>query len=543
MLLTVTILMTLAAPALAKPPTLDHLFPAGASRGSTVGVEASGQFERWPARGWASSPGISIRPKGEKGKLSVSVAADVPPGIYWVRLFDDEGATAPRRFFVGTRPEVAEAEPNDEPSRAQRVEATGVVVNGRLAKTGDVDGFVVALKAGQTLVASMEANRRLGSPMDGVLQVASPDGFVLAQNDDEHDRDPQIVFTAPVDGDYLVRAFAFPATQDSSIRFAGGPAFIYRLTITAGGLVDHTFPLAVSADGPASVEAVGWNLPGPSRRLEVGRPGEGAGPIVVEDPGMAEPAEVRVVPGPSIVEARPDDPTGAQPIALPAFVSGHVDPPGDVDTFRFEARKGDRLVFRVESRSIGQALDAVLRVADASGATLAEVDDSGQGPDPEVRFTAPGDGEFRVSVRDLNGHGGPRFAYLLEASPPRPDFDLSLKADQFALTAGATTEIVVDVGRREGFAEPIEVGLADHFDGVIAPPVTSSPTGPSAKSVTLRLAACDCIRPGPIRIVGTLADGRSRPATAPASAGPIEAAWLSVARPAPAPNKPAEKAK
>ena len=100
--------------------------------------------------------------------------------------------------------------------------SASTTVNGRLAKAGDVDGFAVSLTRGQTLVASLEAERPLGSPMDAVLQVVSPEGLVLAQNDDDVGRDPRIVFEAPSTGTYIVRLFAFPAKPDSSIRFAGG---------------------------------------------------------------------------------------------------------------------------------------------------------------------------------------------------------------------------------------------------------------------------------------------------------------------------------
>ena len=71
-------------------------------------------------------------------------------------------------------------------------------MNGRLAKTGDVDGFGVSLTRGQSLVASVEVERHLGSPMDAVLQVTSQEGLVLGvKNDDDVGRDPRIVFEAP----------------------------------------------------------------------------------------------------------------------------------------------------------------------------------------------------------------------------------------------------------------------------------------------------------------------------------------------------------
>ena len=71
----------------------------------------------------------------------------------------------------------------------------------------------------------------LGSPMDAVLQVASHDGFVLAENNDTHGLDPRVVLTAPVDGTYIVRLYAFPAVADSSIQFSGAETYIYRLYV------------------------------------------------------------------------------------------------------------------------------------------------------------------------------------------------------------------------------------------------------------------------------------------------------------------------
>src|SRR5207249_3560288 len=130
-----------------------------------------------------------------------------------------------------------ESEPNDDPTRPQRIETPRVTVNGKLGRTGDVDGFAVPLKKGQTLVAALEANRRLGAPLDGLLQVVSSQGFVLAENDDAPDRDPLLAFEAPADGTYLVRTFAFPAEPDARIGFAGGDAFVYRLTLTTQGFL------------------------------------------------------------------------------------------------------------------------------------------------------------------------------------------------------------------------------------------------------------------------------------------------------------------
>ena len=263
------LLLAWTVPAAAKPPTLDSLFPPGGQRGQTVAVTAAGSFSQWPVKAWTDDEGLEVRPLPEKGKLSIAVASDARVGVHWLRLFDDEGATALRPFLVGTLPEVVETEPNDDPTRPQRLETACVTVNGKLGQSGDVDGFAVPLQKGQTLVAALEANRRLGSPLDGLLQVVSAAGFVLDENDDAPDRDPLLVFKAPADGTYIVRAFAFPSVPDSQIGFAGGDAFVYRLTLTTQGFVDHLYPLAVPRAAPGRVEAVGWNIDESARWLEV----------------------------------------------------------------------------------------------------------------------------------------------------------------------------------------------------------------------------------------------------------------------------------
>jgi hypothetical protein len=434
---------------------------------------------------------------------------------------------------VGTLPEVLDAEPNDDPRGPQRLDSSTVTVNGRLAKPGDVDGFAVHLSRGQSLVASLEASRGLGSPIDGVLQVVSPEGFVLAQNDDDHDRDPQIVFAAPADGEVIVRAFAFPATPDSTIRFAGGESSIYRLTLTTGGFLDHAYPLAVARGAAGRVEAVGWNIPEVARFLPVVAADDAESARIAHE-RLANTADVRLVPCPAIVEAEPNDPTRPQAIVLPIAVSGRIDPPRDVDAYQFTARKGESLLFKVESRGLGQPLDPVLRLTDAAGKVLAEKDDSARNRDAELRFTAPADGPYRVAVRDLNGRGGFRHVYLLSGGAPRPDFALTLKSDQFTLTAGQPLGVAITIERREGFDGAIEIGLGGPSDGLTAGPVASPP---KEKTATLTLTADEHAPSGPIRIIGTASDGRRRVAAAPIPglSAAIESVWLTIRKPDPGP--------
>lgn len=524
-------------PCPAKPPTLTGLFPPGAGRGQTVAIEAAGTFDRWPVRAWVDGPGVAIRAEQAKGKLSAVVAPDAAPGLRWIRLYDEEGATELRPFVVGVLPETIEVEPNDEPKAAHRLDRSSMTVNGRLAKPGDVDGFALSLERGQTMVASVEASGRLGSPMDAVLQVVSAEGSVLAQNDDDVGPDPRIIFEVPASGSYIVRLFAFPSKPDSSIRFAGGGDYVYRLTLTTGGFLDYAFPLAVGRDGPSAVEAIGWNIPG-GASLPVPTP-DGREVFEVSAGSLSGQAEVRRVSCLAKVEAEPNDLSHPQiiagPIAIAIAISGRIDPPGDRDAFRLSLKKGEKRVVRVESRALGRPLDPLLRILDAAGKLVAESDDGGRNDrDSERSFTAPADGDYRLVVRDLHGRGGPRFAYLLTVCGSRPDFELALTADRFDLTPGKTTKIKVAVKRLDSLSEPIEI-IAEGFPaGVKATTMTSKAGDASAGSVELELSGGDGPSSGPFHIIGrTAKDPRTvHRATAPIAVfeARTDRPWLTVHR-------------
>ncbi len=516
----------------AGPPTLTSLFPPGAQRGKTAEITATGTFERWPVQAWVDGKGIEVRPGKDRGRFTVSVSPDVPVGVYWLRLFDKEGASSPRPFLVGNLPEVLEQEPNDEFRKPQRIDAPGTTINGRLDKPGDVDCFALQLSKGQTLVASLGANRTLASPMDGVLQVVSADGFVLEQNNDCHGLDPQVIFSAPKDGSYVVRLFAFPLVPDSSIRLAGGDQFLYRLTLTTGGFADHAFPLAVSRSQPSQVEVVGWNIPEPARKLTV-PPGAELGPVALAHPLLANTVAVRREPHPVLVQDSSNDHHHPQTITLPVTVSGRLERSGE-HVYRFQARKGQKLTFQAEAQLLDFPLYPVLRLTDDKGKSLSQAEGNAPGRDPELTFTVPADGTYHLELRDLHGQGGSRFLYRLRALLNEPDFELTLATDRFVLTPGKTLDIPITINRQNAFKDEIELAALGLPRGVRAETVASGSTT-TAKTITLRLSASGPAEPGPIRIQGKVKGKDDLPrlarAAIPGFSASTSQVWLTVIRP------------
>ncbi len=396
--------------ATAAGPEVTALLPAGGQRGTTVEVTASGKFPAWPVQAWVDRSGLTVSPTDDKGKLSVIIAADAAPGTHWLRLFDAEGASPPLPLVVGTLGEIVEKEPNNAPQTAQQVGSAAVVVNGRLGGRDDVDTFATTLQKGQTLVASLAAHETLGSPVDAVMHVVSADGFQLAYNHDQRGLDPEIVFTAPGDGTYLVRVFGFPSEPNSTIGFAGGDAYVYRLTLTTAGFVDYPWPLAATRDRETPVQLAGWNIPESLHSVTI-RPADELAEIA--DPQLANVAALLVEPHETIIEAEPNEQGTPQELSLPVTVSGRIEHPEDVDAFSFTGQKDQPLVFQLQSRALGYPLDAVLQVFDAEGKSLARADDAGGGYDAELTFSPPADGKYVVVVTDLTRQGSPRHVYRL----------------------------------------------------------------------------------------------------------------------------------
>jgi hypothetical protein len=126
-------------------------------------------------------------------------------------------------------------------------------------------------------------------------------------------------------------------------------------------------------------------------------------------------------------------------ITLPAVVNGRIKPgwgrpqvparpgqpftPGDVDRYRFTARRGQQLVIKACARDLMPYLadavpgwfQATMALYDAQGKELAYGDDYRFHPDPVIHFVVPQDGEYVMEIRDALYRGREDFIYRIEA--------------------------------------------------------------------------------------------------------------------------------
>ncbi|HEX4589107.1 MAG TPA: PPC domain-containing protein [Gemmataceae bacterium] len=178
---------------------------------------------------FAGRPGetIEVEPIGTATKVAPKVTLQLPtaPGLHRLPLPTPGGVTNPVVFFVSPLPQMLEREPNDTPSTAQSLPIP-CGVNGRMGRPRDVDYFRFHGDKGKAIRFEVRARRfgtLLQSRLDSILEIMSPQGKLLASNDDDPatGKDSLLTFSPPADGDYLLRI--------RDLNSKGGPGYVYYL--------------------------------------------------------------------------------------------------------------------------------------------------------------------------------------------------------------------------------------------------------------------------------------------------------------------------
>ncbi len=494
----------------AAAPSLDHIYPVALQAGTTNSVTAIGKFDPWPVQVWVDAPGIIFKSETNSGKFSVEIAANTAVGPHLVRVFNEQGASGPRFLVVTQGPQAAEQEPNDEFTKPQRVEKLPATVNARLDKNGDVDCYAVALEAGQTLIASVEAYT-LASPVDAVLRLLDARGVEVAFNhDDGRTFDPSLPHTANVAGTYVLQVFgfAFPATSD--VRFTGGNACVYRLHVPRGPTLCHPLPLGVQRGARTPLRLVGWNVGAAGAReweFDASSLPTNCASATVRAPGFENVMELPVGDGPERVELEPNNSAAeANPLEVPGAVTGCIEKPGDEDRFLFAAKKGEPWLFEVQSASLGFPLDTWLKIEDAQGKELARADD-GSSADPRLEWTALADGSFIAAAGNVLHRGGGECLFRLSVTRPKPTLRAVVAANAVTIEPGKTNEIKLTVTRLHGFAAKLSASAKGLPDSVT---MESLEVPDKSGDLTLKLIAATEAKPfnGPFQIILTEAESK-----------------------------------
>lgn len=439
----------------AAAPTLEFLFPIAFARGTKENVTFGGKFDPWPPAIWTDCSGITFAATTNVGKFSVEVSREAPIGPHLLRLYNPEGASGPHIFLIKNLADAAEKEPNDSIQQAQPIDRLPATIGGRLEKSGDVDTFALQLEAGKWFVAKVDAYS-LGSPIDAALHLLNEDGVRVGFAHDDGPRfDPVLAYKVTKSGTYFLEIAGFVNPPAADIRYAGSPATIYELALTQGPFIKHLFPPGIQKGKSAKLQPLGWNL-------------EEMHPVSIDTGSTTNDhlfidittpeSRIPIVVGEEneVIEAEPNNAaTNYQKIAIPCILNGRIRPQGDQDRFQFNANKGDRIHFQLESASIGFSLEPVLRIEDGTGHQVAPEDRNNT--ESKLDWTTPTNGLYTVAISDLFHRGGDDFGYRLFIGPTKPDFRASVSQDSVRLVSGETNDLKVTITRLHNYTNALSI--------------------------------------------------------------------------------------
>jgi hypothetical protein len=498
------------SPAFGASPSLGGISPVGAQRGTEAVLTFGGARLADAQEVLVYYPGITVKKlevvNDAAVKVTVQIAADCRLGEHAFRLRTASGVSDLRTFWVGALPSADEKEPNSDFERPQPI-TLNTTVHGTIAGE-DVDYFEVECKKGQRLAVQVEGMRLGAGFWDPYVAVLDAKRFEVATSDDTPltAQDGGFAVVIPADGKYTIQL------RESAYR-ASGP---YRLHV-------GTFPR------PTAVFPAGGK---PGEELEVRFIGDPAGEIKqkVKLPATADPNfrlhcqttdgisptgfEFRVIDLPGVTESGANStPQAATAGTAPGAFNGVLAKPGEVDYFKFPAKKGQVFDIRCYARALGSPLDSVLAVGVLGGGQVA-ADDDARGPDSYVRFTAPEDKEYAIWVRDHLSRGGPDYFYRIEVTPVEARTTTGIpKVDGNNVSNQDRQAVAVPKGNR--FATMVLVNRAD-WGGPAAVALDKLPTGLSV--------VADAVDPGlglvPVvfeakpdaPVAGLLADLQAKPA-------------------------------
>lgn len=197
--------------AIGELPVVTSIFPLGGRAGARTQVELTG----WnlPSRTLAMD------------------ATKKAPGIYPLVVHRSDLTSNRMPFAVDRQADIGEREPNGSQREAQAVRLPAIV-NGRIQQPGDRDVFSFQGRAGDEIVAEVQA-RRLESPLDSAIELIDAAGGRVAFNDDHddvgsglltHHADSLLMARLPASGTYFLRLW--------DVQHKGGAQYAYRLRIS-----------------------------------------------------------------------------------------------------------------------------------------------------------------------------------------------------------------------------------------------------------------------------------------------------------------------
>ena len=552
------------APSEPTEPEVNWIFPLGSKQGSHWQAEVEGRLLDGVYAVWFPDQGLKGRIReirhlpveeekaegsevGTKKKLrtqrvSLDLETDptVRPGIHSLRLVSKRGVSNSLNLLISPEPVISESDrAHQVPSEAQTVKHP-VTINGRIARTGEVDYYSLRVAAqeelsfelftpAETFRPTLRLYEEKGSWLRGdkpsQLEFSDQGGYGASRAMRRRHRFNRA-------GRYLIAVGSIYGKSDSS--------FIYQLRIVS------TQRSPAGREWPGSEGQTKWSERQYVRKLTPLRLQQ-LWSRTIKEPGNSPPAEVveealgqpqgkiprqgtsdhnsdTTSAAPTVFEEK--EPNGrrdrAAEVVLPALISGRIEAPGDVDLFRFRLPSSQFLVFEVETPYVPPpAFSPSIKVLDSEGHELfnnkhRKIALSRQDPiflvellklhlpdrgscgvgalsffeSLEAKMVAEFAvaGQYYLQIGDLTSQKGhPDHAYRVVVRPRIPHVgELELEGDRINLKRGQVRKLKVTTGLEEGYAGDVALSIEGLPAGVV--PLTGmevepqNPIGPTTES-------------------------------------------------------------
>jgi hypothetical protein len=398
--------------------------------------EAPKLFLPFPAK-------LELHPKStaKQATFTVTLAGDVIPGYYQMRLANEHGVSLPFGIAVDRLPQ--------RPLTAA-VEPTPVALHGSVTGGNSVEAKFTG-KAGQKIVVDVEAVR-LGSKLRPVIHLIGAKRLQIAWAWPSGARggDCRLEATLPADGEYVV------ALHD--VEYAAAAPTHFRLLIGTLPSVDRVFPPALTQGTSRGIDYFGsgaWHAdivaPASAGILPLPWPkdmaGAGPRPFVV------------VSPHPELEEIVADTGKGQDLPAGSVGVSGRLSKPYEVDVYRIPTVPGTKLRLEAFAERLGSPIDIALIVRNEKGIQLLRIEDGAGTLDPAAEYVVPENTkQLLIDVVDVQGRGHANAIYRLRIDPQtksgEEDFRLMTSASRLSLPGGSRGVVPIFV-ERLGYRGPI----------------------------------------------------------------------------------------
>ena len=469
--LTLTILCLFFATTLyAQKLSMGYLYPAGGQVGTAVEIEAGGLNINRATKVLFNHPGITgeLEPIKESAatkrkrrrlndqsspqladrvKIKITIADNVPCGMYDLRLQGPRGVSNKLPFEVSSYPNFVE-KGNSRRSKPNEVGELPAVLCGYVSP-GGIDYFRFEGKKGDQIVALVKGRQLVPYIADAVpgwfqpvIKLIDARGKEVAYSDDYyHNVDPVIITTLPKDGKYTLMI------HDAIYR--GRQDFNYRIQLGVIPFVTGRYPAYGVVGKKVKQELEGVNLDDTKATVKV--KSEGYHQLSYTNKvGTSNTVSFYALAKSKNLLYSPKE--GAS-LTISTAIADSLTKESRVKRYRIPADHDEEIIIELIGRRNGSRIDAVLTLLDNMGNVVARVDDTEdpmQGlmtfhADPVLKYKAETSGYLYLEVEDLHRRYGKDYHYLLCRHRQLPTFTAFVSPANITIPAGGTSMFRVDV--------------------------------------------------------------------------------------------------